>query len=138
MLCGSGGACLHCRYRRSSNLRPNGSRNSFVMCRARLTVLLCAAAVFTGCGNVVVPLDSPAATTTVPDVPTQLATPSPIQHVVIIMQENRSFDNLFNGFPGADTVTFGLDKKTVVPLQPVSLADGRDVDHSHTSWWLDW
>lgn len=30
-----------------------------------------------------------------------------IQHVVVIVQENRSFDNLFAGFPGADAPTFG-------------------------------
>jgi phospholipase C len=34
---------------------------------------------------------------------------SHIQHVVIIVQENRTFDNLFTGFPGADTATSGLD-----------------------------
>ena len=26
-----------------------------------------------------------------------------IQHIVIIMQENQSFDHLFNGYPGANT-----------------------------------
>ena len=30
-----------------------------------------------------------------------------IQHVVIIVQENRSFDNLLQGFPGADTKPYG-------------------------------
>src|ERR1035437_3373824 len=34
--------------------------------------------------------------------------PGPIQHVVVIMQENRSFDHLFHGFPGADTAETGL------------------------------
>ncbi len=34
---------------------------------------------------------------------------SPIQHIVVIMQENRSFDNLFNGFPGADTAQSGMN-----------------------------
>ena len=29
---------------------------------------------------------------------------SPIQHVVIIIQENRTTNDLFNGLPGADTV----------------------------------
>ena len=28
-----------------------------------------------------------------------------INHVVYIVQENRSFDNLFQGYPGADTVS---------------------------------
>src|SRR5579862_5597051 len=36
------------------------------------------------------------------------ATASPIQHVVIMIQENRSFDNLFATFPGADGATKGL------------------------------
>jgi phospholipase C len=35
------------------------------------------------------------------------ASGSPISHVVIVFQENRSFDNIFSGFPGADAPTFG-------------------------------
>ena len=38
------------------------------------------------------------------------APPGPIQHVVVIMQENRSFDNLFHGFPGADTAQTGMNQ----------------------------
>ena len=34
-----------------------------------------------------------------------------IKHVVIIVQENRSFDNLFAGLAGADTQSFGYDSK---------------------------
>ncbi|MGB6601814.1 MAG: hypothetical protein WBE77_12110, partial [Candidatus Cybelea sp.] len=30
-----------------------------------------------------------------------------IKHVVYIIQENRSFDNMFHGYPGADTVSSG-------------------------------
>ena len=33
-----------------------------------------------------------------------------IRHVVIVVQENRSFDNLFATFPGADGATEGLMK----------------------------
>ena len=62
---------------------------------------------------------------------------SPIQHVVVIMQENRSFDNLFNGFPGADSVQVGLSLGTPVTLVPISLTDPRDLDHSHPGWWQD-
>ena len=61
-----------------------------------------------------------------------------IQHVVVIMQENRSFDNLFSGFPGADTAQSGSSKGTTVPLQPVSLTTKMDVDHTHPGWWTDW
>ncbi|MDT8872147.1 alkaline phosphatase family protein [Komagataeibacter rhaeticus] len=38
--------------------------------------------------------------------PLHAATPAPIdqiRNVVVIFAENRSFDNLYNGFPGADT-----------------------------------
>jgi phospholipase C len=76
-----------------------------------------------------------------PQVPTSTVSPvagSPIQHIVVIMQENRSFDNLFNGFPGADTVRSGLDKGVVIPLKPVRLTDGRDLEHTHRRWWKDW
>ena len=62
----------------------------------------------------------------------------PIQHVVVIMQENRSFDHLFNGFPGADTAQFGMNHDVRVPLKPVPLGDGSDVDHTHTGWWQQW
>lgn len=64
--------------------------------------------------------------------------PSKVQHVVIIMQENRSVDNLFNGFPGADTVQFGMDHGTVVQLQPTPLGTQLDLDHTHPGWWMDW
>jgi phospholipase C len=63
---------------------------------------------------------------------------SPIRHVVVVMQENRSFDNLFNGYPGADTVQTGMSLGAEVPMQPVSLADPRDLDHSHPGWWQIW
>ena len=38
----------------------------------------------------------------------------PIQHVIIIMQENRSFDHYFGTFPGADGIPAGV----CVPLNP--------------------
>ena len=73
-----------------------------------------------------------------------------IQHIVILMQENRSFDNLFAGFPGADTTMQGLCKpspawcKTAheVPLRPVHLATGslnlgEDIDHSHRGFKIE-
>ncbi len=62
---------------------------------------------------------------------------SPIEHVVVVMQENRSFDNLFNGYPGADSVQTGMSLGTPVPLAPISLTDPRDLDHSHPGWWQD-
>jgi phospholipase C len=34
---------------------------------------------------------------------------TPIQHVIFIIQENRSFNNLFMGYPGAKTQSYGYD-----------------------------
>ena len=56
-----------------------------------------------------------------------------IQHVVIIVQENRTFDNLFHGYPGADTVSSGkISTGQRVKLQPVDLQDQYVLDHSAT------
>ncbi len=57
-----------------------------------------------------------------------------IKHVVFIVQENRSFNNLFQGYPGADTVPDGtLSNGSSVQLVPVSLATMYDIDHSTTA-----
>jgi phospholipase C len=59
----------------------------------------------------------------------------PIQHVIVIVQENRTVDNLFNGFPGANTVRYGktIRGKTVL-LQPISLTAPYDISHRHSAW----
>lgn len=54
-----------------------------------------------------------------------------IKHIVIVIQENRSVDNLFNGFPGADTVRVGMSRRGPVELRPVDLDYPADVDHQH-------
>ncbi|MBV8197913.1 MAG: hypothetical protein JO263_07245 [Candidatus Eremiobacteraeota bacterium] len=54
-----------------------------------------------------------------------------IKHVVFIVQENRSFDNLFQGYPGADTQSYGYTHKgEKVNLSPVSLGAFYVIDHS--------
>ncbi|MBV8531122.1 MAG: hypothetical protein JO104_07370 [Candidatus Eremiobacteraeota bacterium] len=54
-----------------------------------------------------------------------------IQHVIIIVQENRSFNNLFYGFPGAHTVTYGFDSHhRKIKLMPIGLETTWDLDHS--------
>jgi phospholipase C len=40
----------------------------------------------------------------------------PIKHVVFLIKENRTFDNLFGTFPGADGVSFGYDRGVRRPL----------------------
>jgi phospholipase C len=56
-----------------------------------------------------------------------------ISHVVIVMQENRGFNNLFYGYPGADTVGYGYDSnRHKIKLQAISMAAPYDIDHQ--SW----
>jgi phospholipase C len=55
-----------------------------------------------------------------------------IKHIVFIVQENRSFDNMFYGYPGAETRTYGYDSTgKKIMLQPIGLADKYVIDHSH-------
>jgi phospholipase C len=60
-----------------------------------------------------------------------------IDHVVIIVQENRSFDNLFEGAPGADTRSYGYGSNgNKITLKPVGLAAGWDLQHTFASFLL--
>jgi phospholipase C len=57
-----------------------------------------------------------------------------IHHVVFIVQENRSFDNLFQGYPGADTSKTGkISSGKTVRLVPVGLEVTYSIDHSATA-----
>jgi phospholipase C len=87
-----------------------------------------AAALAAGCGG-----------QSAPSVPAGSSDPppgrSPIRHVVIVIQENRTVDDIFRGFPGADTVDTGTNSKGQrVPLQPVSMTAPYDLSHSHTGF----
>jgi phospholipase C len=54
-----------------------------------------------------------------------------ITHIVYIVQENRSFDNMFQGYPGADTVSSGKNSKgQTIKLQPYPLGQAYNIDHS--------
>ncbi|HEY2553844.1 MAG TPA: hypothetical protein VGI15_01225, partial [Candidatus Cybelea sp.] len=54
-----------------------------------------------------------------------------ISHVVYIVQENRSFDDMFHGYPGADTVDSGaISTGEKIKLRPVPLNDQYVIDHS--------
>ena len=78
----------------------------------------------------------PSAVPTAPIVPGPPKTAqTAIRHIVVIVQENRSFDNLFQGFPGADTVSSGLKSDgTTVALKPVSFAHGQDPNHNYADF----
>jgi phospholipase C len=110
--------------------------------RRRRRVFLLLSFMLAGCGSGVAPTTAPVGTSPVNSTPVSGgpgATPSErIQHIVVIMQENRSFDHMFNGFPGADTVQSGMNGSSAVPLAVVPLGGTPDVSHSHTTWWAQW
>jgi len=61
-------------------------------------------------------------------------TPTPagnyIKHVVVIIQENRSFENLFAGFPGANAPLYGyLHTGRRIALHPVGFSPLENLNH---------
>lgn len=96
------------------------------MRRLRFVALgtVAAAALTAGCGGATFTSAAPIVTT-----------PAKIQHVVIIVQENRSFNNLFYGFPGARTRSYGYDSHgNKIALQPIGLQTVWDLDHSSSAF----
>ena len=116
------------------------------MNRFRTLAVAAAIALSTGCSSNLATSPAP--------VPTGSSAPTPpasaIQHIVVMVQENRSLNNLFMSFPGADTSTTGLCKPykppqhkeicvgpspTPVPLKPITLETckclgGTDIAHT--------
>jgi phospholipase C len=75
---------------------------------------------------------------TLPDIATierQAASSGKIQHVIIIVQENRSFDDLFHGYPHADAQSYGYTMAgEKVKLSAIPLEEPWDIDHSLQSF----
>ena len=66
-----------------------------------------------------------------PPAPVGIAQSSPIRHVVFIVQENRSFNNFFMGYPGATTQNYGYNTHgQKIVLHAENLGTGWDLDHS--------
>ena len=62
-----------------------------------------------------------------------------IQHVVVIVQENRSVDNLFNGFPGANTVPYGKNSfGQMILLRQERLQTRFDLSHKHGAFLVEY
>lgn len=62
---------------------------------------------------------------------------NPITHIVFIVQENRTFDNIFGGpnpFPGADAVATGKTLNGSIPLNGIPLGGGDDPNNYHQEW----
>ncbi len=76
----------------------------------------------------------------------QPVTGSPIRHVIVVVQENRTFDNLFASsilthggpYPGADTSQTATVDGQAVALKPVALENPGDPSHSHLALLGEW
>lgn len=71
---------------------------------------------------------------------------SPIRHVIVLVQENRTFDNLFAAsvvahgapYPGANTSQTTIVDGDTVHLSPVPFEDPGDPSHSHAALLAEW
>jgi phospholipase C len=83
-----------------------------------LTSAAAAGVVFAGCTPGKPDIVTPSVRPTMggPD-PTSIDTRWPIKRVVYLMMENRSFDNLFGRFPGAEGTTVGVSYGQEMPLR---------------------
>ncbi len=64
---------------------------------------------------------------------------APISHVIIVIQENRSFDNLFATFPGAEGTTTGkLHNGTTIQLKARKLESKMVLNNSWPAFVTDY
>ena len=59
-------------------------------------------------------------------------------HIIIMVQENRTFDNLFATFPGADGKTIGKTHNGTLLLRPSDLESPISPNNGYPSWFRDW
>jgi phospholipase C len=59
-------------------------------------------------------------------------------HVVILIQENRTFDNLFATFPGADGTTTGKTHNGTMRLRKANLESPVSPNNGYPYWERDW
>jgi len=73
----------------------------------------------------------------------EIPQPNPIRHVVVIVQENRTPDNLFHGlltWPGIKAANYNIatrgvnSKGEVIPLEPIPLGISYDLSHTHSAF----
>jgi phospholipase C len=96
------------------------------------SLLVCAALIVSGCGR-----SGPGSASNASVLPAAASPASPIKHILIVVQENRTFDDFFATYPGADGATTGK-MKTPTGVITVPLVKGnlvtRDVAHVHATF----
>jgi len=69
----------------------------------------------------------------------QAAAASKLQHIVVIVKENHTFDNFFGSFPGANGITqCPTTSGGTQPCQEAPDKIGHDLNHNHVSALFDW
>jgi phospholipase C len=107
-----------CQWRSGQN--SSATRANFI---AKISLSVFFVGLLWGCGGRGV------APSVVPEVPqtvslARLVPGNYIKHVVIIVQENRSFENIFAGWPGADAPLYGyIHTGKEIPLHQMTYAD---------------
>lgn len=112
---------------------------------ARLALSFSAVALFAGCAGSQPPVAAPGASLRVVSNHAGVSS-SPIKHVILVIQENRSFDNFFARFPGARGAKRGKEKvkrgsqyvDRWVALQPEPLVNGNDLEHCRAGYLTDY
>jgi phospholipase C len=114
----------------AQKLSPGLDRHSQFLLRLQIPSIAALCIVCVGCQSTLRPASSS-------DLPAEAS--GKIQHVVVIVQENRSFDNLFYGFPGANSASLArLSSGGAIPLQPLPFESGYDLGHSLQDFMTDW
>jgi phospholipase C len=90
-------------------------------------------AVLSGCGGGSTP---PASAPFQPPAPAKQG--KYFKHIVILIQENRTFDNLFATFPGADGATSGKTHDGTMRLRPADLESPISPNNGHSFWLRDY
>ena len=62
----------------------------------------------------------------------------PIDHIVVMVKENHTFDNYFGSFPGAEGTQIGKNSKGPVPVTRPPQLLFSDLCHSHECALADW
>lgn len=102
---------------------------------ARCSLIL--AALAQGCASGLSPIAP--GTMQSPSARVAAAASTKIEHVVILIQENRSFDNFFATFPGADGAGSGkIHNGTTVPLVKHDLLAKTDIFHGYSAYLVDY
>jgi phospholipase C len=107
--------------------------------RRRTTCAVAAAVALAGCGGSSARLVFPSASSLAQSAPSESAGRTPIEHIVIVLQENRTFDNIFHGYPRAHWARFGYNHlgKKVWP-RPISLMTPWDPGHEYEDWLVEY